>query len=292
MMATVLISFILVAGIIHPSLQEKLAALNDGDMMKVIVHMENQANLSELSEDFSKENKIEFLKRHAGNYQADLLVNLARFPNQVRDIQTLWIFNGLVLNATKKVIYSIASRDDVDYVIDDYRVMLNKEVAGEHELMMSRIPEWNIQHIKADSCWAIGYDGTGIIIGNMGTGIDTSHPALQGKWVVGGWFDAVNGLPSPYDDHGHGLRMTGIMCGGDGSGPFIDDIGVAPGCNYICAKVFDSGGAAQLSWIHREHRGAGRSGRGGHRRHGDDPADAPQLPAGPPSGQRPGLRPA
>ncbi len=246
----VLTSLVLISGIIHPSLEEKLSTLDQGNMIRVIVHMENQADLSQLPKNFLKQRKIEFLQEYVRNNQADLLHDLASYCDEVQGIQSYWIFNGLVLSATKEVICSIASRDDVDYMIDDYRVLLNKDAISERQITMSRVPEWNIQQIKADSCWGTGYDGTGIIIGSMSTGVDTSHPALQGKWLVGGWYDAVNGQPYPYDDQGHGVRMTGIMCGGDGNGPFHDDIGVAPGCNFISAKVFDSGGAAQLSWLH------------------------------------------
>lgn len=250
MIGTVLLCFTLISGTIHASLQEKLTALNDRDMIRVIVHMRDQAYLSAVPVVFSKEKKIEFLRAYAQNNQADLLKDLTRFSDRIQDVKTFWIFNGLVLNATKEVICWIASRDDVDYIIDDRSVMLSKDAIDGQDMAILRVPEWNIQQIKADSCWHIGYDGSGTVIGNMSTGVDTSHPALQGKWVIGGWFDAVNGQPSPYDDQGHGIRMTGIMCGGDGNGPFFDDIGVAPGCRYICAKVFDAGGGAQLSWLH------------------------------------------
>ena len=42
----------------------------------------------------------------------------------------------------------------------------------------------------------------------------------------------------------------GIICGGDGVGSFTDDIGVAPGAQFICAKAFNNLGGGQSSWIH------------------------------------------
>jgi subtilisin family serine protease len=76
----------------------------------------------------------------------------------------------------------------------------------------------------------------------MDTGFDPSHPALAGKWRGGtnSWMDIINNIGTPYDDHGHGTHTIGTMVGGDGPGPFPDDVGLAYNAKFISAKVLDA----------------------------------------------------
>lgn len=237
-----IIALFILAGLIHPHLAAKLNNLADNKKIAVIVHMKRQPTLLNLSY-LCKEEKIAYLKEFCRKDQADLLKFLAQ-QRDVAHIKSYWLFNGLSFTATKKVILEMIRRDDIDYIIDDFSIQIQVP-----EKVSSREPEWNIQKIIVDSCWNIGFDGTGVIVGTMDTGVDIFHPALQGKWA-GAWYDAVNNQPDPYDDHGHGTFVMGIICGGDGLGPFVDDIGVAPGARFIAAKAFDSNGSGQFSWIH------------------------------------------
>ncbi len=84
-----------------------------------------------------------------------------------------------------------------------------------------------------------GYTGDSIIIGHIDSGVDTTHPTLRGGKLIK-WRDFINGIPYPYDDHGHGTHTFGPLCGGDGHGPFTEDIGMAPDVKVIAAKVFSS----------------------------------------------------
>ena len=117
------------------------------------------------------------------------------------------------------------------------------------EELPPRTIEWNIRKIMADSCWVAGYTGDSIYLGILGTGVDFTHPALEGNFG-GWWLDVVNNLPNPYDDHGHGTHVAGIICGGDGLGPFVYDIGVAPNALLIAGKVFNAGGTGIVFDIH------------------------------------------
>uniref|UniRef100_A0A7V1EI48 Peptidase S8/S53 domain-containing protein n=1 Tax=candidate division WOR-3 bacterium TaxID=2052148 RepID=A0A7V1EI48_UNCW3 len=89
----------------------------------------------------------------------------------------------------------------------------------------------------ADSCWHRGYTGNGVIIGMLDSGIDTTHSALRGGKLIK-WRDFQYNSPIPYDDElGLGTGYAGIICGGDGLGPFGDDIGVAPGAKLIVGRI-------------------------------------------------------
>src|SRR4030042_641032 len=237
-------------GTIHPVLIEKMSGLGNGEMVHIIIHMKNQTGLAELPGSFSKNDKINYLKYFAKADQKRLLDYLSNFPDQLSGLQSYWIFNGLALKTTKDIVISLAGCEEVAFITHNYNIVLKDDFLLLQNDTILRATEWNIRKIMADSCWNEGYDGSGVIIGNIDSGVDTTHPALLGKWYPSGWFDAVNGLPGPYDDHGHGTFTMGIICGGDGNGPFENDIGVAPGAKYIVAKAFDSTGAATYTALH------------------------------------------
>ncbi len=214
------------------------------EYVPIIIHMIDQANPETIKSLNSYHDKISYLKSFAANDQTELLVELQTMVNDVQDVQSFWIFNGIALKAKPTVIEYLQTHNEIAYINYDHFIM------SEQFIESQRTPEWNISRIKADSCWVAGYTGTGTVIGIVDTGADTSHVALRGKWIIGGWYDAVNGLPGPYDDNGHGTQVLGIALGGDGQGPNADDIGVAPDANFIAAKGFNAGGSGQLSWLH------------------------------------------
>ena len=222
------------AGIIHPQLAEKLEVLNENETIEVIVHMKAQADLTTMPKGTPKAEKIQYLQYFAAQHQADLIGYLESLGDKVTINQTWWIFDGLMFTSTEDIIEAVAAREDIDYVIDNFDSYITPLNKGEE--IEPRTPEWNISIISADLCWNDGYTGAGIVVGNIDTGVEESHPAFGGRWVPGGWFDGINGQPNPYDDHGHGTHTMGTICGGDGNGPFADDIGVAPGANFIAAK--------------------------------------------------------
>ncbi len=226
-----IIVFALVAGVIHPQLQTKLDVLPDNEPIEVIVHMQEQADLSALPDGATKTEKLLYLQEFAKSHQENLLNDLGKLSN-VTILQTWWIFNGLMFTATKDIIETVAARSDVDYVIDDFEIQIG--TSSDQNTILT--PEWNISKVSAPECWNDGFDGAGIIVGNIDTGVDVNHPAFHGRWVPGGWYDAINGVSDPYDDHGHGTHVMGVACGGDGNGPDVNDIGVAPGANFIAAK--------------------------------------------------------
>ncbi len=242
------LSALVSAGIIHSQLAEKLAGLENNEPVQVIVYMKDQVDLSIIPRAVKAE-KIAYLQQYARDDQADLLSYFDGFENEVTNLKTWWIFNGLTFCAARDIIEKVAARGDVDYVIDNAIIHMEKDFEIEEE---DRAPgvSWAIKRTDTDDCWDDGYDGSGIIVGNIDGGVDVNHPALHGRWIPGGWYDAVNDSTHPYDDYGHGTATMGIMCGGDGLGPDQYDVGVAPGAHFICAKVFDANGNTSLAWLH------------------------------------------
>ncbi|MEO0109430.1 MAG: S8 family serine peptidase [candidate division WOR-3 bacterium] len=237
------------AGRIVPELEAILKNASPSDMIGIIVRTKEQADLSLLPPDATYDEKIEYLKFVAERAQKGILEYLKTV--KAEDIRCFSLVSDIALKTTPEVIRELANREDVDFVMDDFIVKLDDVWLGETtEQDATETPEWNITKVRADTCWMDGYTGQGVVVANMDTGVEVTHPAFGGRWrSTNGWYDAVNGQSSPYDDNGHGTHTMGTMTGGDGLGPFANDIGVAPGATFICAKAFDANGSGQASWI-------------------------------------------
>jgi subtilisin family serine protease len=230
-----------VPGKITPDLVAVIQNAAPSEMITVIVHMNTEYPYAQI-EGMTNTQKCQVMKDVAINSQR-AIVEYVRLLPPVKAIMggQFWIFNGFHLRATPDVIKDLAQRDDVWFICSNATVQLDFNMGEDAE--SPRTPEWNISKICADSCWNAGFSGSGIILGHIDTGVLTTHAALAGKWVSPYWVDGVNGQPSPYDDHGHGTHTMGTICGGDGPGPFTDDVGVAYGARFIPTKAFNSAGS-------------------------------------------------
>ena len=82
--------------------------------------------------------------------------------------------------------------------------------------------------------------GKGIRVCIVDSGIDNSHNDLEGINLVG-WMDFVNGNSKPYDDHGHGTSMAGILV----ANGWME--GIAPNVELLVAKALQSNGSGSDS---------------------------------------------
>jgi subtilisin family serine protease len=99
--------------------------------------------------------------------------------------------------------------------------------------------------VRAPEVWDVGFDGTGVTVAVLDTGIDDSHPDLQGKVVAAQDF---TGEGDPNDLHSHGTHVASTIAG---TGAASDGIqrGVAPGADLMNGKVLHAGGSGLTSWI-------------------------------------------
>jgi hypothetical protein len=90
-----------------------------------------------------------------------------------------------------------------------------------------------------------------VVVANMDTGVDASHPDLASRWRGGSnsWYDPNGQHPTtPTDVNGHGTWTMGVMVGGDAGG---SSIGVAPDARWIAVKIFNDRGSTTSTIIHR-----------------------------------------
>jgi subtilisin family serine protease len=95
----------------------------------------------------------------------------------------------------------------------------------------------------------LGYDGAGVGVAIIDSGIDASHDDLRdsaGGTRVARFIDFLGGAEAPSDDYGHGTHVAGIVAGNgfDSSGART---GMAPGAHLVVLKVLDGNGQGRIS---------------------------------------------
>ncbi|WP_105971687.1 S8 family peptidase [Streptomyces geranii] len=99
--------------------------------------------------------------------------------------------------------------------------------------------------IGAPEAWAAGYDGKGVKVAVLDTGVDGTHPDLRGR------IDAARNFSESADTVdrvGHGTHVASTVAGsGAKSGGKYK--GVAPGARLISGKVLDDSGYGEESGI-------------------------------------------
>ena len=113
--------------------------------------------------------------------------------------------------------------------------------------------QWGLQQIHAEQAWTKS-TGSGVVIAVVDSGVDLSHPDLQGKLVPGATFAGCPD-PGPYpcgngdwkgvDGIGqradrHGTHVAGIAAAATGNG--VGVAGVARDAKIMPVKVLEDGG--------------------------------------------------
>ncbi|WP_114907884.1 S8 family serine peptidase [Ornithinimicrobium murale] len=117
------------------------------------------------------------------------------------------------------------------------KIWLDAPVAG---LLDHSVPQ-----IGAPTAWEQGFDGTGVNVAVLDSGIDEEHPDLAGQVVARQNF---SGSDTTDDLAGHGTHVASTIAG---TGAASDGrfVGVAPGAGLINAKVLDDHGNGSTSGV-------------------------------------------
>jgi serine protease AprX len=144
----------------------------------------------------------------------------------------LGLVNGHLADVPNRALDTLASLPGVE------RVSVDRKVQGTMERTGPTIGStWVRQNL--------GFDGTGVTIAIIDSGVTTYHDDLSSEKVVR-FVDFVNFQSSAYDDYGHGTHVAGIIAGnGYDSGGLRS--GVAPGASLVIEKVLDGTGQGYIS---------------------------------------------
>ncbi len=144
----------------------------------------------------------------------------------------------MVVEMTPSMAEKLAKRADVLSISPDRPVGLSTELAS------SAVGAATVRDETR-------FDGAGVGVAVLDTGV-AQHPDLTTpENRINGWFDAVNGLPTPYDDHGHGTHVAGLIAGNGAStqNSGHDLRGIAPSATVIGVKVINGKGQGTLSSV-------------------------------------------
>ena len=97
--------------------------------------------------------------------------------------------------------------------------------------------------IKLTEAWkATGQGAATTIVAVLDTGVDASHPDLQGQLLPG--YDFFNDKPEPKDDNSHGTACIGLLAAATNN--HVGIAGVAPKIKVLPVKVLDRLGNGPL----------------------------------------------
>jgi bacillopeptidase F len=235
---------------------------------------------------------VSALQATAQRTQADILAYLERqrSAGKVTGYTSYWIFNGLAVSGDLETLLALAARPEVEIIRANHKHRLvnwetgksgnwetgksgnwetGKSVNREtglpiyrstnlpiYQSTKSQVVEWNIAQVRADEVWRdFDVTGRGVVVANLDTGVDWTHPALRDQYRGANgnhgynWFDFTDTYPNaPADGDGHGTHTMGTILGFDPDSDFY--IGMAPDAQWIAVKVFDDDGVGYDAWIH------------------------------------------
>ena len=250
-----------------------LQRFEKGGRAEYIVLMKDRVKFGHLPAAWSKEQRGNYvfstLLAKAEKTQAPV-ISLLMATNT--PYQSFYVVNAIKVTSGIELMKEIAYRDDVELVLDNTPMkMLDYEVSRDFSSSRGGEPEWGLKMIKADSVWALGYRGQGVVISGQDTGYEWGVSPLKSKYrgYVDStltnhnynWHDAIHknnpifpdsvlnscgySLAEPCDDNTHGTHTMGTMVGEDDQ----NSIGVAPDARWIGCRNMDRGWGQPTTYI-------------------------------------------
>ncbi len=247
-----------------------LEKLQNGETTRALIVMAEQADVSAAQNLQTKQEKGRFVFDTVRATAQRTQVGVRALLDQ-RGVtyRAYYVANVIAVeNLDADVAAQLAARADVGRISNDADVHFSAPVSRVPAAEATNAVEWGVQKIRAIDVWEHGYKGKGIVVANQDTGVQWTHPALQGKYrgynrQTGqanhsyNWWDAIHsdidGAPNPCgynskkpcDDNDHGTHTMGTIVGKDGG----NKIGVAPKAKWIACRDMDSGTGRPSTYI-------------------------------------------
>lgn len=234
------------AAVIAPELSREIARSKRGERIPVIIQMADRVahdRLAVRDRRFRDNALLRALKKKADETQRPIDRQLEQHGATGKS--QLWLINAIAATVPVQAIGDIARNPAVGRIQYDATIPFSATRSSS-----AASAGWNLNVLRVTDVWDLGNAGNGAVVANMDTGVDLEHPDLAARWRGGAnsWFDPYGEHTTPYDFNGHGTQTMGLMAGGSESGVAI---GIAPGAQWIAAKIYDDAGNGTLSGIHR-----------------------------------------
>ncbi|KAA3597979.1 MAG: T9SS C-terminal target domain-containing protein [Calditrichaeota bacterium] len=245
------------AGNISEDLQQQISELREGERVSAYVHLKEQVDIKPFKSRFNQERLknserrdilLPILKEVANRTQKNILDYLKASPEKVESFESNFLSNMIfITNATPELLEEIASFEEVQTLFRFYERTIPTPVSPEFQEKGSsaQISQKNaaLSAINADKLWALGYDGSGVIVMNIDSGVDGNQPYLSSSWYGlqpnvqwnHAWNDAAgqnSQFPEDLPSNTHGTGTMSMMVGHT----LTDTLGTAPGAWWIGSK--------------------------------------------------------
>jgi serine protease len=199
------------AATVDPELQQQLDEKAGGEMVRVMMLLEDRADLASLEPALAgldhqqrRQMVIEALKSHAVASQTEVMaiIRAAERSGDARGVRTLWLVNGIAFRGDQQVVARLAAAKTTGTLFHDKAYDMLSSVTGpqrqptetngsgteaERPMLQPAAVDtaWGVKWIKANRVWLdTGYTGAGIVVGHFDTGVWLTHPDIANRlWV-------------------------------------------------------------------------------------------------------------
>ena len=262
---------------IDPALQEQLGGAEPEQIVSVLAFLHDQGDIERLHRrlrvdraDRRTRNRevVRTLRDTADLSQRRLVAHLQQLQRVGRIVrfEPMWIANCIRIDAAPEEIEALALHPDVKHIFHNAEIEPVRSVGDEPNAARRRnemaaaadVPPLNpgglagavppgIAAVNAPDVWAMGIQGSGVVVASLDSGVDGAHPALGMRWrghapgftnhPQWSWFDPVTNTtqPTEFDQASHGTHTMGTILGGAPG----QSVGVAPKAQWIHAAVID-----------------------------------------------------
>jgi thermitase len=105
--------------------------------------------------------------------------------------------------------------------------------------------QWSLKKVQAPTAWDLGQSADSVEIAVIDTGVDNTHPDLDGKVING--HDYVDNDNDPMDLNGHGTHVAGVAAAVTNNQQGI--AGMAPKAKIYAVRVLDENGEGTLDKV-------------------------------------------
>jgi serine protease AprX len=165
----------------------------------------------------------------------------------------------LVMELPIEAVESLAGVEGIDYIAPDRPVQgLASHIqttTGASKVYPSELGGSLLSSLTSSLLGASGFDGTGIGIAILDSGVDPDRPDLTerttGQKRVVLSIDFTGGSGSADDPYGHGTHVAGIAAGNGAASRLVgrDYAGIAPAAKLINLRVLDKNGRGYVSKV-------------------------------------------